>query len=113
MLVKLYDTKTRETVVNKDLNYSLYWWSEGNGGCDCNRSIAFDLHDELEDKYGVGRCFGENRFIVIDVCLTDKIKRGISTPIIDIIKLLNENYPEELQKLAIEIYSNNLRGEIK
>lgn len=24
-------------------NWSTFWWEEGNGGCDCNRSRSFGL----------------------------------------------------------------------
>ena len=30
-----------------------YWWEEGNGGCDCNRALAFgDEYDEVECSEG-------------------------------------------------------------
>ena len=47
---------------------SLFWWSQGNGSCDCNRAIAFDGADEeLEKKFGEYACYGTERFLAVDV----------------------------------------------
>ena len=44
-------------------NYGhVYWWAEGNFGCDCNRAIQFGDYDES--------C-GESRFSVLYVELPD------------------------------------------
>lgn len=40
---------------------SLYWWSEGNGGCDCNRSLAFGGADDEPLECG------NTRYLVVDV----------------------------------------------
>lgn len=38
--VTLWDSVTGETLENA--GGSWYWWTEGNGSCDCNRGILFD-----------------------------------------------------------------------
>lgn len=52
---------------------SLFWWSEGNGGCDCNRESAFPFDeghegdDENDGSGGARFCVGSQRYVVIDV----------------------------------------------
>lgn len=62
MIPTFFDLRTGRTAKGDDL--SVFWWTEGDGACDCNRAIAFDrgaLHGE-------GRsCLGCKRFIAIDV----------------------------------------------
>lgn len=63
--VTVLDTVTGKTVVS-DRENCAYWWSEGNGGCDCNRGTLFDLDGNdpwlsLPEDY----CCGSKRFIVI------------------------------------------------
>ena len=55
----------------------VYWWTEGNGSCDCNRARLFDgadeemdaamraKHPELEPHQSY--CYGCQRFIAVDV----------------------------------------------
>lgn len=45
MIIKFLDTKTGETAWS-DYPFSVWWWSEGNGACDCNRAILFG-HDDI------------------------------------------------------------------
>jgi hypothetical protein len=64
MIPTFLDLRTGKTA--KGCEASHYWWTEGNGSCDCSRAIAFDLHaEDLGLKEGV--CFGCRRFIAIDV----------------------------------------------
>jgi len=58
------------------MEFSVYWWTEGNGSCDCNRAIALNKHTEMyyrqraqnpELKPWQQVCLGCNRFIAIDV----------------------------------------------
>jgi len=35
---------------NEAREYANYWWTDGNGGCDCNRAMVFNrAADEPED----------------------------------------------------------------
>lgn len=63
-------------IVKKAYDASVFWWTEGNGSCDCNRSIVFGKHEEMTAAQRVehpelerhqGYCFGCKRFIAIDV----------------------------------------------
>lgn len=45
---------------------SLFWWTEGNFGCDCNREMQFGTDKEFDDI----EC-GETRFSVLKVILPD------------------------------------------
>lgn len=67
MKVTLYDRVTEHTAEAGD--YSVFWWTEGNGSCDCNRALAFEpeVDEELEKKFGEHFCYGTERFIAIDV----------------------------------------------
>lgn len=40
MIVKFLDTETNETAWSF-YPLDIYWWSEGNGSCDCNRAVLF------------------------------------------------------------------------
>jgi hypothetical protein len=69
--VTLRDTLTAETAVATGFN--LWFWSEGNGSCDCNREGYFDNADgntkeemaEMEER--VGYCIGSHRYLVVEV----------------------------------------------
>jgi hypothetical protein len=48
---------------------SLFWWTKGNFGCDCNREWEFQrANNETESEEPV--C-GHSRFTVIDATLED------------------------------------------
>lgn len=53
-------TKQRRTVPDQEA--SVFWWTEGNGSCDCNRSIAMGY-----SLGPAGSCLGNLRFLVVDV----------------------------------------------
>jgi len=47
---------------------SLYWWTDGNFGCDCNRALTFYREDEApEDEIDCG----DTRFTVLQAELPD------------------------------------------
>lgn len=50
LIVKILDTETNSVKwIRKVNNYSTFWWSDGNGSCDCNRRIFFEREsDEYE-----------------------------------------------------------------
>ena len=74
MIFTFKDLKTNKTVKqhynfkNQDIDFDtqLFWWSEGNGSCDCNRAYELGIHYEMVKEYG-DYCFGEKRIIAIDV----------------------------------------------
>lgn len=33
-----------------------YWWTEGNAGCDCNRSLEFDRAEDPQQSAGGRPC---------------------------------------------------------
>lgn len=35
---------------NEDGSINDYWWEEGNGACDCNRSIMFGIAEKYPEK---------------------------------------------------------------
>lgn len=75
MIPTLFDLRTGKTAKGDDR--SVYWWTEGNGSCDCNRAEAFEgVAEEMwkqqhTDKPGLKEwqslCYGCKRFIAIDV----------------------------------------------
>lgn len=51
--VTILDTQTGEIRQSppypeewKNGGFSTYWWTKGNGSCDCNRKIVFDREDD-------------------------------------------------------------------
>ncbi len=54
--VDILDTETGEKVTKE--GHSTYFWTEGNGFCDCNRTDRYD-----ESRY----CLGCRRFLVVGV----------------------------------------------
>ena len=74
MNVTLLDTKTGERATIQS-ECGAFWWSEGNGSCDCNRAPHFPgameeidaaqraAHPEL--KAWQSLCFGCVRFVVV------------------------------------------------
>lgn len=48
-----------------DSDMSIWWWSEGNGGDDCNRTLFVGVEDDEDD--GVGRCCGATRMLAVEV----------------------------------------------
>ena len=63
MIPTFFDLRTGRTAKGDD--QSVYWWTEGNGACDCNRVLAFGLKHLDAGKINV--CLGCKRFIAIDV----------------------------------------------
>lgn len=73
MRLRLRDLVTGQTA-DVDDDSTEWWWTEGNGSCDCNRACYFpDIEDELEAKMRhehpellphQGICFGTKRIIV-------------------------------------------------
>lgn len=93
----ILDLKTGK--VEKDTSKTengVFWWTEGNGSCDCGRAWMFgaddemdaEKHKELPDlKSWQSVCFGGKRFIVIDAegDLEGETKE-------EVIRMCNEEY---------------------
>lgn len=61
---KFRDLETGAEAWHEGQPWSLYWWAEGNGCCDCNREDVFG-HDS---NHGLcGFCLGYKRYIVVDL----------------------------------------------
>lgn len=88
MYVTIIDTETEERRVLADLVASVFWWTEGDGSCDCNRAIAMG-HKELVGNREA--CLGHRRFVAVDVHgdLEGRDKA-------DVLHEMNEGYPAEL-----------------
>ncbi len=81
MNVIVVDTTSGLKVESRDTLFrdqDIWWWTEGNGSCDCNRAKMFpeeiDVemdakmrkdHPELKEHQSY--CYGEERFVVIAV----------------------------------------------
>lgn len=55
--VTVLDTVTGKTATEAGLMG--YWWAEGNGSCDCNREILFDIHTSGDT------CINCERYLII------------------------------------------------
>src|SRR3990167_5078252 len=99
MKVTLLDTTTGErrdcSGFCDGMEFSVYWWLEGNGSCDCNRAIAFNMDSEDHrhpiNSEGNAVCLGRNRWIIVDVSgdLEDMTREQVMAEV-------NIGYPEEL-----------------
>ncbi len=81
MNVIVLDTITGQKIESEQTHfkdYDIWWWTEGNGGCDCNRAMMFtdDIDDAMEAqmreanpelKEHQSYCYGEKRFLVVAV----------------------------------------------
>ena len=91
MVITLLDTVTGETCIVDNEPWDVWWWTQGNGSCDCNRKDYFDV--EMPDT---GFCIGAHRFLVIKV---DDVKNTDFEECFDNLpelKDFNEDYPDEL-----------------
>ena len=100
MNITVLDTVSGKKVESRDSQFndcSVWWWTEGNGGCDCNRAILFPEideemdakmrsdHPEIESHYSY--CYGEKRFLIINV---DLMPEGYT------LADFNDGYPDKL-----------------
>ena len=76
--VTLLDTLTGERLPMAP-GGTAFWWSEGNGSCDCNRSLFMGI------DLGGDVCHGNNRFLIV-ACSDPRYS----------LRRMNEGYPEEL-----------------
>lgn len=83
--------------IAKGFDMPLFWWSEGNGSCDCNRHQGFPGLGEklaMEQRRDKPRllphqsvCYGTKRFIAIDV---EGDLEGYSKE--DLLRMMNVEY---------------------
>lgn len=83
MHVTILDTVTGKQLVH-ETDYSLFYWTQGNGSCDCNRGMLVLGGDAWPRS---DHCMGHSRFLIT------KHDYDYETP-----KDMNENYSEELLK---------------
>lgn len=81
MKVNILDTQTGITHETGD-DYDGYWWSQGNGSCDCNRRIMMGVPQVT----GAGmKCEGHERFLIV---MASDSQFSMAE--------LNDGYPKEL-----------------
>ena len=106
------DVETGKTAVGGD--WTLFWWSEGNGCCDCNRAMLFgeDVETEMDRRVGNnpeecgGNCFGWTRFIAVDIhgeTLVVHTKTEVLTAI-------NNRYSLNLVEKAKALFTQHVRN---
>ena len=71
MFVKLLDKTTNQVVDCKQPEFTSVWfWTQGNGACDCNRFLSFPDVDENQYRKALGLqeddCLGTRRFLLVD-----------------------------------------------
>jgi hypothetical protein len=93
------DLTTGEITKDPLFEGNVFWWTEGNGACDCNRAIACDKNDEMdaamrEAHPGIrdwqSYCYGCKRFIAVDV---EGDFEGMSKT--ELLAALNREYPAQ------------------
>lgn len=83
MIVTFKDTITGATA-KSDYPFSIWWWSEGNGACDCNRGNQFD--SDLDHP-----CNGSvYRYIATDV--EDHPDKSVDEQLAEVNEDLHEEY---------------------
>ena len=75
MRVTIVDTVTGERrTTDAAFEFTAFWWSEGNGACDCNRAILFGVDAELDAAQHrqhphllphQSLCLGCTRFLIV------------------------------------------------
>lgn len=74
--VKIKNNETGESVWHEEIcewhESSMFWWTEGNMSCDCNRELCFlrakDL--ETEDSFDNTKC-GDSKYSIESIQLKD------------------------------------------
>ena len=76
MYPTLLDIETGETKECVTWDWDVFWWTDGNGACDCNRAHAMGKHDEMDARMRAqhpnlrawqSNCYGCKRFLVVEV----------------------------------------------
>lgn len=91
MRIVILDTETGERKDCSEFAQGTddWYWTEGNGSCDCNREIAFCGIEETNRRKDVreswGICLGCKRYLIVDSDEGDYFLREA-----------NSEYPKEL-----------------
>lgn len=90
MHATILDAQTGQRADSRDRfesGRSVYWWTAGNGSCDCNRMTCFGHGDDST----AGLCAGCERYLVIDV---HGDLEGSTRE--ECVRMANQDYPPEL-----------------
>lgn len=87
MIVTIKDSQTGETATSE--GFGGWYWSDGNGSCDCNRETLFGNNTTY------GTCLGSNRYVIIKAIPEDMDKED---HIPYTLEELNSDYPPMLLK---------------
>lgn len=49
---------------------SEWWWTEGNGGCDCNRHLYFERAGGVDPHWSEGEC-SEGKYTIVEIIFPD------------------------------------------
>jgi hypothetical protein len=103
MRVKILDIETGITQwIGKNIldeDFTFWWWSEGNGSCDCNRALLHSNIDLLVCE--------ATRFIIVDFETTEDKDENLNVDPLDTIEDLNDGYSKECITLAKEYYKSH------
>lgn len=108
MKIIIMDSKTKKTASvvpynELDEHAVSESYSDGNDGCDCNRSLNFDrannttTSDEIEESVGEGVCYLSKRFIVVDI-------EGYNGDKNDFVEGANSNYDKLIVDACMKEY---------
>jgi len=86
LTVTILDTEDGQTVEHSGMDY--FWWTEGNGSCDCNREI---FSGKLDEENDTNMCKNCERFLIVGVKnLPEEYDEGVA------VREMNDEYPKEL-----------------
>lgn len=95
--VTLVDNATEHCWQEEEAFFGTYWWTEGNGSCDCNRLPTTDQELDLEksDPIRLSHCKGCQFAVIVAV-----------EPLIEGYTLadFNQHYPPEVVEKAFDLY---------
>lgn len=57
---------------------SMFWWADGNGSCDCNRSLDFDRAGGADPDVDAVTC-GDEAFTVVKAIFPDGTELAIDS----------------------------------
>lgn len=83
MRATILDTATGETAI--DDRPDTWYWTDGNGACDCNRELRFPEVPGVRAHNDTGICQGAQRYLIV-AADTDLAS----------LEELNSNYPPDL-----------------
>lgn len=63
--VRLKRTLDSETHLT-DWDGTEFWWTDGNGACDCNRETAFANHDGIKAEQNANTGCSDGRFVIVE-----------------------------------------------